>query len=174
MKIGNVILFVSLVVISFAVGLVVFSGAWKTFPLPHTFFEHKDIVQHTSLSLKEQQTLSCTTDDKGCADNNEKIKAAKLTGETVEFAKHQCDGPRPCPAPDEKTNTNAIQAIRTHAKQPKLDLVRVTGINQAGILYYCAKDRRFWSYELKTNKFVFYKATPTSIFSPTPEDVQSM
>lgn len=84
-----------------------------------------------------------------CASQNEKTKAKKLTGTSVSFAKHQCDSPRGCEEPDEETINLALSAIRKEANSPQLELVRVTGINPAGNMYFCSTGNDCWGYNTK-------------------------
>lgn len=101
---------------------------------------------------KDAPIVSCKPGDSACKQKNEKVVANKLTGSAVEYAKHQCDGPRACPTPDPTTADEAISSIRISAKDPSLELVRITGINVSGIIYYCAADNRCWSYDTKEKK----------------------
>jgi hypothetical protein len=102
------------------------------------------------IPLKYQKIENCSAGDTACTDKNEKIKANKLSGEAVEYAKHQCDGPHACPTPNPTLTEESIKAIRTSVKDQKLELIRMTGINRAGIIYYCAPDGKCWSVDTKT------------------------
>ena len=99
---------------------------------------------------------TCKSGDLKCLDSNEKVKAKKLTGSNVAYAKHQCDSPRGCDIPDESTINAAISAIHTYTKKPKLELIRITGINPAQIMYFCSNDNRCWGINTKDN--TIYKA----------------
>jgi hypothetical protein len=108
--------------------------------------------------------LSCAPGDTACSARNEKIVANKLSGNAVSYAKHQCDGPRACPTPQPEVAEAAVRAIRIYAKDMRLELLRITGVNVTGNVFYCAKDDRCWSYSVKQQKVVgFLDGDPGSV-----------
>jgi hypothetical protein len=118
----------------------------------------------TSEQAQEKPVIACGNGDEKCISKNANNLANQLTGASVEFAKHQCDGPRACPTPAPADIEAATIAIREYAKDDKLQVIPVTGKTPAGIIYYCAKDNRCWNMEAKTNKvisFVDGKKFPT-------------
>jgi hypothetical protein len=132
------------------------------------FFFHKDIQNYFQPQpvnspggaiSRTQPVLTCGEGDKACELKNEKIKANKLDGIAAKFVTHQCSGPRACPTPNEEDTQTIISAIRSYTKQPKLELIRVTGVTPAGLIYYCAEDERCWSYSTKTKSVILIDNT---------------
>jgi hypothetical protein len=117
-------------------------------------YPSKVVVDQTATPLKQQPLAKCKPEDDACIAKNEQIKASQLTGNNVEYAKHQCDGPHACPTPPAESNDAAIAAIRTFTKDETIDIIRMTGINASGIVYYCATDNRCWSVASKTAKVI--------------------
>jgi|WetSurMetagenome_2_1015567.scaffolds.fasta_scaffold215638_2 hypothetical protein len=109
-------------------------------------------TQQMTAFIKEKQLAPCVTGDDECLAKNEKITADQLKGSSAEYSRHQCDGPRICPTPLPEGAAKAITAIRLFAHDPKLEIVRMTGITPAGILYYCASDTRCWIYNTEDKR----------------------
>jgi hypothetical protein len=122
----------------------------------HRYHPPTNTAKQNEIPLKYQSLATCKAEDRACATNNEKIKADRLTGSAVEYAKHQCDGPRACPLPDATTDATAIKAIRDSIKNPNLEVIRITGINPAGIIYYCAEGNKCWKVDSKTKAVTTY------------------
>jgi hypothetical protein len=152
------IIFICVFFVSFIVGLVAFFGFGNK--IQDKFFSTKSSIEQA----QEKPIANCTDGDEKCISKNANSLANQLTGSSVEFAKHQCDGPRACPTPAPADIEAATTAIHEYAKDDKLQIIPVTGKTPAGIIYYCAKDNRCWSMEAKTNKvisFVDGKKSPT-------------
>lgn len=135
-----------------------------------TFFA-KDGVQPGAIAPNES-VAKCTAGDAKCESRNERIKANKLQGQSASFARHQCDGPRACPTPNPEQEATIQKAIKAFAKDEKLELIPLTGINVRGDTYYCAQDGTCWSYNTKSKQVAVMKdqkeEEPTT--SPTPEE----
>jgi hypothetical protein len=116
---------------------------------------------------KDKEIVKCKEGDKACEEKNEKIKVNKIEGINVDFAKHQCSGPRACPTPNENTSSEAITAIRIFAKDSKVELLRIAGINSLGLVYYCANDSRCWSYDTKSKKVTLLQNKEEKSASPS-------
>lgn len=123
------------------------------------FFGPKEVNTPGGAIAKNEPIVTCGAGDAACSAKNEKILANRIEGTAVEYAKHQCDGPRACPTPNEEESKTIIAAIRAYAKDPKVDLVRINGINATGTIYYCAKDTRCWGYNTKDKKVTFVDDT---------------
>lgn len=130
------------------------------------FSPPREISGQTNLPLKEHPLLTCTQGDSDCAEKNRVIRVSRLSGTAATFAAHQCDGPRPCPTPAPDREADAISAVRRHTKEETLELLRMTGITPAGMLYYCAEDSRCFSIDTASNKVVTLKDGTKP--SPTP------
>lgn len=157
------ILFICLVLLVFVLGIIMFF----VYRNNQTLTTLRNKLENTGGSLKDQSIARCEPEDEICENNNEAIKASKLTGQAVEFARHQCDGPKPCPIPDEKKNEEAIKAIRVFEKEPNLEPIRITGITPSGNVFYCATDGRCWSYDTKSKDVILYENKTTPEPSPS-------
>ncbi|HMS22820.1 MAG TPA: hypothetical protein PKA38_03600 [Candidatus Levybacteria bacterium] len=112
--------------------------------------KNSDQFQQIQPIIKEESAKKCNPADTQCEEYNRKLSIGKVPGETVEFVKHQCDGPRECPQPNKEVEKTAIEAIKKFEKESELNLLRITGINASGLVHYCAHDGRCWSFNTKT------------------------
>lgn len=143
--------FLPLVVITFfIIGGVTFYFFGKD--IQQKLFPPKDTNVPGGAISRTEPIVTCAAGDKACADKNEKIIVNRIEGPIATFARHQCDGPRACPTPNEEENKSFTDAIKKYTKESSLELVKVNGINPAGVIYYCAKDGRCWSYDTKSKK----------------------
>ena len=117
--------------------------------LGEIFKLHEDSVQSA-----QDKLVTCGKDDTKCIKENAKNLTNQLTGNDIEFARHQCDGPHPCKKPGEKDIQKATEAIRTYTKDSDLQVFPVNGVNRTGIIYYCADDTRCWKMEVRTNRIL--------------------
>lgn len=130
------------------------------------FFTPK-VTQQPGAIAPNEPIAKCTTGDEKCQSRNERIKANKLQGQSAAYTRHQCDGPRACPTPNPEQEAAAQDAIRSFAKDTKMELLRMNGINAAGLLYYCSQDNSCWSYDTKTKKVTVLKEE-TKESTPSP------
>ncbi len=114
----------------------------------------------------------CSAGDEKCAARNERIKANKLQGQSAAYARHQCDGPRACPTPDPEQDKAAQQAIKSFAKDAKLELIRMNGISATGLLYYCSTDNACWNYSTKTKDVTAMKENKKEEMGITPSPTE--
>lgn len=129
------------------------------------FFGAKDSNAPGGAIAKNEPVVTCGAGDKACAAKNERIMANRLDSPTAKFVSHQCDGPRACPTPNEEQASEFIKTIRSYAKNPQLQLIRMTGTTPSGLIYYCVEDERCWSYDTKTKKVIVLEDTITSTSS---------
>jgi hypothetical protein len=149
----------------FAIGIVTFIFFGKA--IQERLFPPKTIVAEPGGIARKEQIVTCNAGDTNCEANNTRIEGNNIPGDAAAFVRHQCDGPRACPTPNPQQADEATKAIKGYAKDTKLDLVQINGISAAGVIYYCAKDARCWSYNTKTQKVEQLK-------SPEPQSTTSI
>lgn len=128
------------------VGIIIFV-LYNAFLKPK---KNSDQFQQVQPIVKEETVKKCNPGDAQCEEYNRKLSIGKVPGETVEFVKHQCDGPRECPQPNKDLERKAAEAIKKFEKESELNLIRITGINASGQIFYCAQSGRCWSFSTKT------------------------
>lgn len=116
------------------------------------FSPPREQSQQARLTSNEIPLVKCAEGDSECAEKNERTKATRLSGNVIDFARHQCDGPRACPTPVPEVDDKAVDAIKEFTKDPKLEVVRITGVNQSEVMYYCTEDNKCWTVQTKTFK----------------------
>lgn len=136
--------------------------------LTQKFFTKQQANQPGAIAPNEQ-IVTCKPGDSACTAKNERIKANKLPGQSAAFARHQCDGPRSCPTPKPEEDDAAQAAIKAFAKDTKMELIRITGVNAQSDIYYCSEDSTCWSYNTKSKKVTELKNTEEPSQSPTED-----
>jgi len=159
--------------VSLALTFVLVLGGIITFlffrkDIQEKFFTTK-VAQQPGAIAPNEPIEKCSAGDVSCQSRNGRIKANKIQGQSAAYTRHQCDGPRACPTPDPEQDATAQNAIKSFAKDSKLELIRMNGINAAGLLYYCSTDNSCWSYDTKTKKVVILKGETKEI-TPSPTD----
>lgn len=149
MKRRQIVLF-SAFILLLVVGIIIFV-LYNAFLKPK---KSSDQFQKVQPIVKEETVKKCNPGDAQCEEYNRKLSVGKVPGETVEFVKHQCDGPRECPQPNKDLERKAVEAVKEFEEESELSLIRITGINASGQIFYCAQNGRCWSFSTKTEDVV--------------------
>ena len=158
-------------IIFFAIGICTFVFFGKA--IQERLFPPKAIVAEPGGIAKKEQIVKCNPGDTKCEGNNVRIEGNNIPGDAAAFVRHQCDGPRGCPTPNPEQSDEAMKAIKAYAKDSKIDLVRINGINASGVVYYCTKDARCWSYNTKDKKVALFSAAEDES-APSPSVTASI
>ncbi len=144
------IVLLSVIILILIVGVIIFV-LYNAFIKPKNSLDQFQQVQPI---VKEETVKKCNSGDMQCEEHNRKLSVGKISGKTVEFVKHQCDGPRECSQPNKDLERKAVEAINKSEKESGLSLIRITGINASGLIYYCTQNGHCWSFNTKTEDVV--------------------